>query len=247
MRGNNAVRVASLLDCILLAACLAGCAGPRLDEAAAPGASLAGNWKLDPAASDDPQKVIDKMRTEAKAKIARQSQAPPPIAAQRPGRPGSAPAGAGSAGADAAPDMYDTGAPPPGNGPRPDPLRYSAMYHALTNELARGQYLTVRQNPGEFVLDYGNSVRSFTPGAHSVVSAEGGVGDQTSGWDKRAYVINIRAQQGPNVVERFSLSDDGQHLIEKLKIGPAELSEVDLTRVYDHASEQAPHKLPTTD
>ena len=165
MRGNNAVRVASLLGCMLFAACLAGCASPRLDETAAPGASLAGNWKLDPAASNDPQKAIDKMRAEAKAKIARQSQAPPPMAAQRPGRPGSAPAGAGGAAADSASDMYDTGAPPPGNGPSPDPLRYSAMYHALSNELARGQYLTVRQSPGEFVLDYSNSVRSFSSGS----------------------------------------------------------------------------------
>ena len=82
MRGNNAVRGASLLGCMLLAACCAGCFSSALDEVAAPGTSLAGTWKLDPAASDDPQKVIDHMRAEAKAKIARQSQAP--VVMQRP-------------------------------------------------------------------------------------------------------------------------------------------------------------------
>ena len=245
MRGNNAVRSASLIGCMLLAACCAGCVS-GLDEVAAPGASLAGTWKLDPAASDDPQKVIERMRAEAKAKIARQSQAP--VVIQQPARPGSGHgAASGVAGGDSTPEVYDTGTPPPGNGPRPDPLRYSPMYHVLANELARGEYLTVRQSPGEFVLDYGTSVRSFTPGAHSVVSAEGGVGDQTSGWDKREYVIRVRAQQGPDVVQVFSLSGDGKQLIEKLKIGPAELSQVNLTWVYDRTTEQAPHKLPSTD
>ena len=244
MRGNDAVRGASLLGCMLLAVCGGGCFSPGLGEVEAPGASLTGNWKLDPVASDDPQKVIDKMRAEAKAKIARQSQAP--VVAQQPARSGSGSRQSGHAATDSGPEVYDTGPPPPG-APRPDPLHYSLMYHLLSRELARGEYLTVRDSPGEFVLDYGNSVRSFTPGAHSVVSAEGGVGDQTSGWDKRAYVIRIKAQQGPDVVQSFSLSNDGRHLIEKLRIGPAELSEINLTRVYDHSTEQAPHKLPSTD
>lgn len=246
MRGNSAAKGTSLFGCGLLAACCAGCLGPSLNTVEAPGPSLAGTWKLDSAASDDPQKIIDHMRAEAKAKIARMREAPV-VTQQRPGRPGSGPGGTGSTAGYNAPEVYDTGTPPPGNGPPPDPLRYSPMYHVLTNELARGEYLTVRESPGEFVLDYGNSVRSFTPGVHSVVSAEGGVGDQTSGWDKRAYVIDVKAQQGPNVVQRFALSDDGQHLIEKLRIGPAELSEVNLTRVYDHTTEQAPHKLPISD
>jgi len=246
MRSNDAVKGASLLGCMLLAVCCAGCLSSGLGEAEPPGASLAGNWKLDPVASDDPQKVIDKMRAEAKAKIARHSQAPVVVQQQRSGRAGSGAGASGSAAGDSSVEVFDTGTPPPG-APRPDPLRYSGMYHVLTGELARGDYLTVRESPGEFVLDYGNSVRSFTPGGHSVVSAEGGVGDQTSGWDKREYVIRIRAQQGPDVVQSFSLSADGKHLIEKLKIGPAELSAVTLTRIYDHTTEQAPHKLPSTD
>ena len=44
------------------AALLCGCAGPRVEEAPAPGVNLAGTWKLDHAASDDPQKILDHMR-----------------------------------------------------------------------------------------------------------------------------------------------------------------------------------------
>jgi hypothetical protein len=244
MRGNDAIRGASVLGCALLTACCAGCIGSGLEAERPSGTSLAGTWKLDPAASDDPQKVIDHMRAEAKARIARMSDAPPPPEQQGPGRPGSHGA-AGGYSADQ-PEAYDSGVAP-GSGPPRDPLRNSAMYHVLADELARGDYLKVGESPGEFVLDYGTSARSFTPGAHSVVSAEGGVGDQMSGWDKGEYVIRVRAQRGPDVVESFSLSSDGKHLIEKLKIGPAELAQVNLTRVYNHTTEQPPHQLPTDD
>jgi hypothetical protein len=132
-------------------------------------------------------------------------------------------------------------------GHRFDPLLHSQMMHVLAAALARGDFLTVRSSAGEVVFDYGTSVRSFTPGQHSVVSAEGGVGDQVSGWSGRDYVITVRAQLGPDVAERYALSADGKHLIEKLHIGPAELPAIDLTRVYDPTSETAPRHLPNND
>jgi hypothetical protein len=121
------------------------------------------------------------------------------------------------------------------------------MAHVLLTSVARGDLLTVRQGPGQFALDYGTSQRSFTPGAHSVVSAESGVADQTSGWKGREYVINVRGQLGPDVTERYGLSADGRHLVAKLHIATEELSAVDLTRVYDPTNEAAPRQLPTND
>ena len=70
-----------LLVCALAA--LAGCA-TRLAADPPAGVSLAGNWKLDPAASDDPQKVLAQMRAEAIKIINRRQNAPPPP----PPRPG---------------------------------------------------------------------------------------------------------------------------------------------------------------
>jgi hypothetical protein len=121
------------------------------------------------------------------------------------------------------------------------------MMHVLAQALERGDFLTVRQSSDELVLDYGTSVRSFTPGGHSVVSAENGVADRASGWDGRQYVIRDKAQMGPSVVERYELSPDGQHLIETLHIGPYELPAIELKRVYDHTTEAAPRELPNTD
>ncbi len=234
------LRTLGLLLYAALLAAVAGCAaGPKAQTPV--GLSLAGHWKLDHGASTDPQPVIARMRAEADRLIRRYEQtvAAAPVST----RPG---------GADSA-DAQALGADEPGfpgtghGGTRPDPLRRSPMMHVLRAALDRGDFLTVRQSQDEFVLDYGTSVRSFTPGQHSVVSAEGGVADQISGWKGRQYVITDKAQLGPNVVESYGLSGDGKQLVETLRIGPAELKAVELTRVYNRTDEVAPRALPNTD
>jgi len=233
------VRLMGMLLSAAAATGLTGCATGLHTDAPA-GANLAGAWKLDPGASDDPQKVLAQMRTEAARIIARGAQPPPPPlpahgAAPRDTRPQEEPY-----------DDSAVAAVGPG-GHRPDPLQRSPMAHIIQAAVGRGDFLTVRQGPGEFVLDYGTSRRSFTPGAHSVVSAEGGVADQTSGWKGREYVIEINAQLGPEVTEAYGLSADGKHLVEKLHISGGELPAVTLTRVYAPTTEIAPRQLPTDD
>jgi hypothetical protein len=233
------VRVTLVL--LWAAALLCGCVGHGLAEDAPPGVNLAGAWKLDHSASDDPQKTLDHMRAEALQIIARQVQQPVPDAPTRPGKHGQASAQNPDGGGDSGP------AQPAPLGPHFDPLQRSPMAHIIMNSAARGDFLTVRQGPGEFVLDYGTSRRTFTPGQHSVVSAEGGVGDQTSGWKDHEYVIEVKAQQGPLITEQYGLSPDGKELVMKLHISSGELRAVTLTRVYRPADESAPHQLPTSD
>jgi hypothetical protein len=237
MPGNHAVKFL----CWLLAVPLVGCVGEQLAAVPAPGTAIIGAWKLNPATSDDPEKVIEKMRVEAQQRINRHSTTQQ-LPMQRPGTRGR---GMGGTSQGDTQDSTQQDSPAPGH--PLDPLRNSQMMKVLAAALARGDFLSVRNKAGEVVFDYGTSERSFTPGQHSVVSAEGGVGDQTSGWKGRDYVINIRAQMGPDVEEHYAVSADGKHLIEKLRIGPAELPAVDLTRVYDQTNQTAPRQLPTGD
>jgi hypothetical protein len=227
-----------LLLAVAAATLLGACAGNRLSPDAPAGVSLAGAWKLNHAVSDDPQKLLAGMRAEALRRI-RRAQAMAGVQ-----RPDTRSGGTSRTASDEPLPDVD----PPG--PRTahmDPLQRSPMAHIVFERLARGDFLTVRQGPAEFVLDYGGSQRNFTPGGHSVVSAEGGVGDQTSGWKGREYLIEIKAQLGPHVTERYGLSADGKHLVEKLHIGADELSAVELTRVYDPVSESAPPQRPISD
>jgi hypothetical protein len=230
---------ASLLACT--AAALAGCAaGPQAETPA--GVSLAGIWRLNHSLSDDPQQVIAKMRAQALKMMARTSAGPDEVA--RGGRGGR---GGGTQSPEVNPLTPDEPSPGGRDAHRPDPLQYSPMMHVLSEAIARGDFLTVRQSSEQLVFDYGTTARSFTPGVHSVVSAQMGVADQTSGWEGRDFVINIKAQLGPNIVDRYGLSNDGQRLVERLRIGPAELPAVALTRVYERTSETAPRAPPTSD
>jgi hypothetical protein len=242
-------RAGALLACAATVT-LAGCFGATFSPDAPEGVSLAGSWKLDHAASDDGQKVLAKMREQAMTIIKRQQEetsaradtAPPdPMADSSPPEGGATPP-AGPAQAGPAQGGAGQGAPRRG-----DPLRRSPMAAIIHALMERGDYLTVRQSPREFVLDYGTSSRTFTPGGHSVVSAAGGVGDQNSGWRHKSYVITIRAQNGPEITDVYSLSPDGAHLLETLSISSAELPAEQIKRVYNRTSEQAPRQAPTTD
>ncbi len=230
------VRAGALLACAAAVA-LCGCVGFSADTPTS--VSLAGNWKLNHAASDDPQKVLAKMRDQANKLIKRQQ-------AEIAARTGTAPPDV--MGDAPPPDGAAAHAGPPGqSGPHRDPLRRSPMASVIRTMMERGDYLTVRQSPNEFVLDYGTSRRSFTPGQHSVVSAEGGVGDQNAGWHHNAFIIRVKPQNGPEVTETYALSADGKQLIETLAIASAELPAEGIKRVYDPTSETGPRQLPTTD
>jgi hypothetical protein len=223
----SSARGAVPLVCAAVCLLLASCAGSRTSDSPPGGMSLAGTWRLDPAASDDPQKILSHMRAQALKIINRNI-------AQAQAR-----VDAGSA-------LPDTATIDPGS-LRRDPLRRSTAAHILREVIGRGELLTIHQSPDQIVFDFGTSRRSFTPGAHSVVSAEGGVGDQHSGWSGHGYLIVIKAQQGPEMTDAYDLSADGKQLVEKLHISSYELPAVDLKRVYNLTTDATPHQLPTSD
>ncbi len=220
------------LACAGVTLLVAACVGTRFGPDAPAGISFSGHWRLDVAASDDPQKALTQMRAEARRIIARNA------AAQGRGGPDS---GGGSAG------PGDPGEDAGAHGPHRDPLERSPMAHIIENVAARGEFLSVQQRADEIVFDYGTSRRSFTPGQHSVVSAEGGVGDQTSGWHGRDYQVVIKAQAGPTFTETYSLSADGKRLTDRVHLDSYELPAVTLTRFYDATDTIAPRQVPTSE
>jgi hypothetical protein len=105
-------------------------------------------------------------------------------------------------------------------------------------EQALGAVLTadsvqIEQSPTRFLLIRGADRRSFTPGGQSVVSVAEGVADQHSGWSGREYVIEVKPQVGPRVIERYGLSADGRQLVEKFTLTDDGWPKLEFTRVYD--------------
>jgi hypothetical protein len=240
-------RAALLPLALITAAALSGCFGARLAADEPAGARLQGVWKLNRAASDDPQQIVERLRAEATRKVRRamSAQGMANEAGPGPGGPGRGQGrrGQGGAASGEPPDEL----PPQGLGPGMDPLRNSPTMHALRDVMQRSEYLTIRQSPEQISFDYGTTTRSYTPGGRSVVSSENGVADQTSGWSGKKYVILIRPQLGPAFSEEYSLSPNGKQLIVKTQIGPFELSKVNLTRVYDATDAVVPNSGPSNE
>ena len=222
---------------------LAGCIGSHLAPESPKGVQLQGVWRLNRAASDDPQKIIDKLKAEAQKKLNRAINAQPPMESQ--GGPQQRRRGpVGNAGVSDQPTPDELRAQ---QGPGVDPLRNSPTMHELRTILQRSDYLTIRQSPDQVGFDYGTTARSYTPGARSVVSSENGVADQTAGWSGKQFEINIKPQLGPQVLEDYELSPDGKQLIVTARIGPFELSRVQLKRVYDATGAVIPNSRPSND
>ena len=232
---------------LLAAAALPGCFGNRYAAENPSSVRLQGVWRLNRTASEDPQKIIDKLNEEALKKIRRAMNAQPAPSYGGPGggQGGQRRRGQGGQGGGTSDQIPDE--PPQAPGPGMDPLRNSPTMHELRAILQRSEFLTIKQSTDQVSFDYGTTVRSSPPGGRSVVSSENGVADQTSGWSGKQYVINIKPQLGPLVMEEYALSPDGKQLIVKSHIGPFELSKVNLTRVYDATGAVIPNTGPSND
>ena len=229
------LRVALLIAAQLLV--LEGCGGvASLDPDAPAGVNFGGTWRLNPAASDDPRKVLERLRPQ------RQTASNTSGATNRSGRRrrGSQdPAQGPSQGVPQTPDDSSTG---------DLAMPRSAFSLVPNSDLLRNEVLAIKQRPDAFVLDYGTSVRRLTPGARSVVSVPTGVADQSTGWKGKDYVVDIRSQIGLNMTERYSLSDkNGKQLIVTVHLSGSGFPSVNLTRVYDPAGAELPRSFPTND
>jgi hypothetical protein len=195
------------------------------------GVDLAGTWRLNRAASDNPQAMIERLNQN------RRREHLPPVTEElpeideqgnpRPRRPGNLERHAEAGGA--------------------HPLRFrrkssyaSALGAALTSDS-----LKIEQTPTRFVLIRGEDRRTFTPGGESIVSVAEGIAEQHSGWSGREYVIEVKPQFGPRVIERYGLSADGHQLVERFTLTEEGEPKLEFTRVYDRGA-LTPRGLPTS-
>jgi hypothetical protein len=225
--------LAGALGCALLGAC--GGAG-RLAAEAPGGVDLSGTWKLDRALSDDPEKLYEKIRVQ---RAIRNGERPRP----NPQRGDSSPRQA-DGGADLTEDP---------NNPQSAEFQAAANRSHLSayemgvfGTIPRGDLVTIRQHPDEMYMFDGLTHRSFTPGAQSVVSVPEGVADQHSGWKSKEYVIDVKAQAGPETIERYHLSADGKQLLVEIHSSGGNMPSMKIKRVYERTS-AAPSAAPTND
>jgi hypothetical protein len=243
------VRAREITLAAVASVALAGCGSvSRLESNPSKSVDLSGSWVLDRAASDDPKPILEKLRPKPPGRRdmppddGTGDESGPPDGRQGGGQQGGGRGGGRSrrgGGGQEQPQMAYRN--------NNDAYTHTTVIKILMADLARAENLTIRQAADRFSLDYGSSVRTFTPGAVSVVSAAWGVADQSSGWKGKEFVIQVKPQMGVASIEKFTLADDGKRLIEELHLGGGDFPAVKLKRVYDHTDRPLPRALPTNE
>jgi hypothetical protein len=202
----------------------AGCSSVGSLASASPqGVQLAGAWRLNRAQSDDPSKLMRKIRGS-------RHHEPP---------------------SDNLPGSDEVDVPMADDRPRDrgnDGRRGRGMAGDYLGEVGLGRgVLRIEQHSSEIVIDNGVRIRKLTPGSSSVVSAANGVADQSSGWKGNEFLVETSGRDRPTIVERYSLSADRRQLVVVVKInGRGELPNVEFKRVYDAAPDGAEESGPST-
>ena len=234
---NPARKTLRLLTLMLGCAWLVACTGAGSLSPDAPShIDLSGTWKLDRALSDDPEKIYAKILQQRAARYA-----------ELVGEPSHTQGPGGTADPTAAPVSAD-----PNNPRSPEMQAAVASSHLNPYEMGvfgtipRGDVLTIRQSASEMYISDGTNNRGFTPGTKSVVSVPEGVADQHSGWKSRAYVIDVKAQAGPETIERYRLSDEGKQLLADIESHGGNMPTMKIKRVYDRLGDRSA-VAPTTD
>ena len=201
-------------------------ASANYDAASSRGVSIAGDWALNTALSDDPEKMLTERLEKERQRFARLRRE---IEMSRP--PG-------------APADIDVDAPPPNRpGQRPWQKLREENFRRM---LGITKTLQIRQTGAVMEITSEVESRRLTAGSRSQVSMpEGELADSDVGWDGEWFVIERRVRKGPRVVEKFRLLKTGQLEYLMNWSGDTELAGIKARRIFDRAA--APAGAPNPD
>ena len=244
----SSIRASAVPVCataLIAASVLAGCAGePHLSAQLPPGVRLAGDWKLDPAHSDDLGSAVAQLRAQqakGRRETAEAQEQPGPGGYGRHRRTGGQQGGqqGGEGGQDEASSGPEGGEQGVGGGSSP---RASAVDELMSN-VPQGDYLRIKVSSGAFTVTSGDSSDEYTPGVESDISAVQGDAQQFSGWKGTDYVIDTKPQLGAEIIQTFSQTKDGT-LSMTVRLSGSGI-QFTFTRIYDRTTGVTPLAPPT--
>jgi hypothetical protein len=201
---------------ILAVIALTGCAAAKLAPAPPAGVDLSGLWKLNEADSDDPQRLMQTQLAIATA------------SAGAGGPTGSSGRGSRSGGG-ATPVRGPSGPAMPSVAALDEGLRWP------------GKSVAINQSGGVVTFTSGGRNRVCRPGtegpsqAHDSAHGRGSVPPPVCGWDDKTLVVQSGDPEDdhPPFEQRFSVSDDGQRLIEVVSFKGGRSTGFTASRVWD--------------
>ncbi len=217
--------------------CLSACASEKLALAPPSGVDFTGRWKLDEADSDDPLRVVQSQMANSGPGASGSSGSSGGRRGQ--GGRGGGPSGRGGGGYGAA----GAGAPPP--------PAVGALSEALRWP---GKELEIKQVAGVVAVTSAGDSRVFQPVADSNIHRhrkppdnnsaprdrdmrmrDRGDGPPICGWDGKTLVVQSGAPDDdhPPFEERYSVSEDGQRLIEVVGFKSSLSAGFTMSRVWE--------------
>jgi hypothetical protein len=220
---------------VLALVCLAACASEKLEQAPPAGVDFTGHWKLNAADSDDPQRLV---QAQFDSPAGNQTSAPGGSGGSggRGGRQGGGRGGAGG--------MTPSGAAAPAM------PSISAMSDGLRWP---GKQLDIKQVAGVVAFTSDGNNRICQPGEagrkhHQHGDSDGASGRDTPprgrdappphcGWEEKTLIVRggDPDDDRPPFEEHYSLSDDGQRLVEVVSFKGGRSNGFTMSRVWDRA------------
>lgn len=223
---------------VVVLVCLCACASEKLALAPPPGVDLSGRWKLNDAESDDPQRLV-----------LSQMAGPPPPSAGSPDDGGQGGRGGGRGGRGGSGGGARGGGFPAG-GPRGPSL---PVVGALSEGLRwPGNDVQIKQVAGMVAITSVGIAQVYQPvaaakHARAIPARQRGEGPPpVCGWDDRTLVIRSGAPDDdhPPFEQRYSVSADGQRLVEVIGFKGGRAGGFTVSRVWDRAGAAAEASSP---
>lgn len=207
--------------------CCASACVAAYREAPPAGADLSGYWRINPAASDDPEQMLqqrlDEERREQEKWLRKQRERDPlgipPIDDATPGAERPAPN-------------------------RSHLLARNRRLEEMRRMLDISDTLSIKQQGTRVQIASAVDSNTYDAGSKSQVSMpQGELADQTVGWDGSWFVVRRRAKRGPQMIYKYRLRND--QLETQLNwSGDSPLAGMKVHRVYDRMSEPPPPPDP---
>jgi hypothetical protein len=197
---------------------MVGCVGRALEEMPPKGVDLSGNWKLNPALSDDARKLLQ-------AQIARMpvERTIPPMGPMRRPEEGMTRRAPDAENQDATEEERDPGGFARQRRQREE--RYAGLIEAP-------DHMEISLDGRRFIVKNENTREEYRAGVKSVVSFGRGVADRNVGWRGNAFIVSTRGVEGGSKEERYSLDPQGRLSLVTIISGDR-MPNLEIKRVYE--------------
>jgi hypothetical protein len=115
--------------------------------------------------------------------------------------------------------------------------RFDHMADSLEEQITTPEEFAIQQEDGAFVLVLPEATDTCKANRKDeVLVSTGAKAERQCGWDKRAFVIELKPERGPTRTERYELDKENDRLIVTNQLKGERIPEIQVKRVYERVA-----------